>query len=54
MLQAEYPAACCKASAQTGLRLTTFPAFCPWTVAQVLDAEFWPELAREESASVDA
>ena len=47
MLLEEYPVACCKASAQTGLRLSTFPAICPWTVAQVLDAEFWPEFARE-------
>jgi hypothetical protein len=47
MLLQEYPAACCKASAQTGRLLSTFPAICPWTVAQVLDAEFWPGFARE-------
>ena len=23
--------------------VTDFPEACPWTVAQVLDAEFWPE-----------
>jgi hypothetical protein len=22
---------------------TTFPESCPWTLAQVLEAEFWPE-----------
>jgi Domain of unknown function DUF29 len=22
---------------------TTFPETCPWTLEQVLDAEFWPE-----------
>ena len=27
----------------TGLPLTTFPEACPWPVAQVLDADFWPE-----------
>ena len=28
---------------ETGLALATFPETCPWTVAQVLDADFWPE-----------
>ena len=28
---------------QTGLPLATLPETCPWTVAQVLDADFWPE-----------
>jgi hypothetical protein len=27
----------------TGLPLATFPETCPWTVAQVSDADFWPE-----------
>ena len=27
----------------TDLPLATFPEVCPWTVAQVLDQEFWPE-----------
>jgi hypothetical protein len=25
------------------LPLATFPEVCPWSVAQVLDADFWPE-----------
>jgi hypothetical protein len=25
------------------LPLTTFPEACPWAIAQVLDADFWPE-----------
>jgi hypothetical protein len=25
--------------------LTDFPEVCPWTIAQVLDEEFWPEAA---------
>jgi hypothetical protein len=28
---------------ETGLALATFPETCRWTVAQVLDADFWPE-----------
>src|SRR5215510_3862031 len=43
MLVEEHPAACRKASAQTGLPLTTFPDACPWTAAQVLDVNLWPE-----------
>lgn len=43
MILEEYPAACRKASAQMGLPAATFPELCPWTVAQLLDEEFWPE-----------
>src|SRR6266571_2129655 len=39
----EYRRARRKAQRQTGLPLTTFPATCPWDVAQVLDEDFWPE-----------
>ena len=39
----EYRRACHKAQRQTGLPLSTFPEVCPWTAAQVLDEEFWPE-----------
>lgn len=38
-----YPDAVVKASAETGLRKTTFPAACPYTAAQIMDDEFWPE-----------
>jgi hypothetical protein len=27
----------------TGLAPATFPEACPWPIAQVLDADFWPE-----------
>jgi hypothetical protein len=27
---------------ETGLLLATFPEACPWSVAQVLDEDFWP------------
>ena len=43
MIIEEYAAACRKASAQTGLSFATFPDACPWTAAQVLDVDFWPE-----------
>ena len=42
MLVEEYPRARRRASLQTGLPLTTFPAQCPWEFDQVLDADFWP------------
>jgi hypothetical protein len=32
------------ASIETGLSLATFPETCPWTIAQVLDMEFLPEV----------
>lgn len=31
------------AATETGLPLTTFPESCPWSPAQVLDEDFWPE-----------
>ena len=31
------------ASDETGLLLATFPETCPWTPAQVLDPDFWPD-----------
>jgi Domain of unknown function DUF29 len=43
MILEEYPAACRKASIQTGLPLATFPAVCPWIPEQVLDVDFWPD-----------
>lgn len=38
-----YPRARQDAAKDTGLPLATFPEVCPWPVAQVLDADFWPE-----------
>ena len=38
-----YPHARRRAARQTRLPLATFPETCPWTVAQVLDATFWPD-----------
>jgi hypothetical protein len=43
MIEAEYPRACRKASAQTRLLLSTFPEHCPWSEAQIRDIEFYPE-----------
>jgi hypothetical protein len=38
-----YPRARQDVAKDTGLPLATFPEVCPWPVAQVLDADFWPE-----------
>ena len=38
-----YRAARRAASHQTRLPLATFPQTCPWTLTQILDADFWPE-----------
>lgn len=43
LLTHEYPHARKQASGETRLDLTTFPPTCPWTLAQVLDDDFWPE-----------
>jgi hypothetical protein len=32
-----------RAMDETDLPLATFPEVCPWTLAQVLDEDFWPE-----------
>ena len=38
-----YPRARRDAAQETGLPLATFPEACPWTAAQALNADFWPE-----------
>jgi hypothetical protein len=38
-----YRIACENAIDETELPPETFPEGCPWTIAQVLDADFWPE-----------
>ena len=43
LLADAYPLARRNASAETGLPLSTFPNQCPFTVEQVLDAEYWPD-----------
>jgi hypothetical protein len=32
-----------KAARETGSPPAAFPEACPWTIGQVLDADFWPE-----------
>ena len=45
MLLAEsYPQVQAKALDETGLPATALPQNCPWTVTQILDDEFWPEM----------
>jgi Domain of unknown function DUF29 len=43
MLVEEYPRARRRASVQTRLAVSTFPAQCPWELEQVLDPDFWPD-----------
>jgi hypothetical protein len=43
LLQECYPRARRKAARQTRLPSETFPQACPWTLEQILDADFWPE-----------
>jgi hypothetical protein len=42
-LSAAYRDAVLEAVAETGLSDSTFPATCPWSSEQALDAGFWPE-----------
>ena len=43
-MQRSYRGACLDAADQTRFPLTTFPATCPWTLEQVLDDDFFPEV----------
>ena len=38
-----YAEACLDAADETGLPLAAFPPACPWTPAQIVDADFLPE-----------
>lgn len=38
-----YQSARQEASMETRLPLATFPESCPWSPAQILDEDFWPE-----------
>ncbi|MEB4591222.1 DUF29 domain-containing protein [Candidatus Thiothrix sp. Deng01] len=43
MLEEAYEDALFLAEAETGLHQSFFPVDCPWTLEQMLDAEFWPD-----------
>jgi hypothetical protein len=43
MLLEDYASIRQQAATETRMPLATFPEACPWTVAQVLDEDFWPE-----------
>lgn len=43
VLDERYPKARKHASTETGLNVRIFPETCPWTLAQILDDDFWPE-----------
>jgi Domain of unknown function DUF29 len=40
-----YPRARRQAAKETGLPLATFPETCPWSMEQLLDDDFWPEVS---------
>ena len=40
-----YGNAVIEAGAETGLPEATFPEICPWSYEQMMDADFWPEVA---------
>jgi hypothetical protein len=42
-LDEEYVLARLRAADETGLSLDVFPARCPYTAAQTLDEQFWPD-----------
>lgn len=42
---AAYPSAVKKAVIETGLSKTVLPAACPYTAAQIMNEEFWPDPA---------
>ena len=44
LIEGAYPRARRVAARQTRLPLATFPEACPWSLEQVLDDEFWPEV----------
>ena len=43
VLAKAYPDAALVAALETGLSETVFPQHCPWTFAQMIDEDFWPE-----------
>ena len=43
LLPTAYRRACCQAACETRLPPASLPEACPWSIAQVLDEDFWPE-----------
>jgi hypothetical protein len=43
VLEKAYPDAALVAVLETGLSETAFPQSCPWSFAQIMDENFWPE-----------
>lgn len=42
-IEQAYGTALIQVSAETGLAETTFPAECPWSFEQIMEAGFWPD-----------
>ena len=51
LLRRGYPLACQWASDDTHVPLATFPQTPPWTLEQVLDANFWPDASQDSSTT---
>jgi hypothetical protein len=45
VLARQYPVARMEASGETGLPLEMFPEECPYTIEEVLDPDFWPDVS---------
>ena len=45
LLASAYPRARRQAAKDTGLPLARFPETCPWSVEQLLDQDFWPDIS---------
>lgn len=43
MLAEQYAEIRKQTARETGLPLATFSEACPWTAAQILDEDFWPQ-----------
>jgi len=42
-LETAYEFAIMRASEETGINESAFPSQCPWTLEQVMNADFWPQ-----------
>lgn len=49
-----YPRARRQAAKETGLPLPTFPEMCPWSIAPLLDEDFWPDYSIIGDSAVQA
>jgi hypothetical protein len=43
LIERAYGSAIIEAEAETSLPESSFPAICPWSFEQLMDAGFWPD-----------